>query len=103
MNITDCVFELEKSKQRIAELEAERDDLIKSISVPGKYILWEDVQKIEAERDRLQAEVEFQKSIERQMQVINKGLRARLERLVTAAERGWIKLRAYRGICKGDT
>jgi len=51
----------------------------------GRYVLIEDYQELEAERDRLKAGLEYQKSIEEQMDVINKGLRARHAALVELA------------------
>jgi hypothetical protein len=45
------------------------------------------VRELEAERDRLKVELEYQKTIEEQLDVINEGLRARHAALVKVAER----------------
>ena len=49
----------------------------------------ERVRELEAERDRLKAELEYQKTIEEQMDVINEGLRASHAALVEKAKHAY--------------
>ena len=73
---------------RVRELEAEvaryKSDIDTTEAATGMSGIYA---KLEAERDRLKGELEYQKTIEEQLDVINEGLRARHAALVEAADK----------------
>jgi len=81
-------IKVELLESRVRELEAHIETLVTdkdAIATEFNDARWK-IKELEAERDRLKGELEYQKTIEEQMDVINEGLRARHAALVEAVK-----------------